>query len=114
MGINQNVENDGFERELKQLSYNFNSLTADARFAFFLKGKVSGKTLLTAAFDTEKDKEERLFRDIRPDEFYPLYGESSVKGFDAQSSGRLYVRLDRGKTYALYGDFITMDNDPDI
>lgn len=114
LNITPAADNDGFERELKQLSYNFNSFTADARFAFFLKGKVSGKTLLTAGFDSEKSEEERLFRDIRPEEYYPVYGESSVKGFDAQSSGRLYLRLDRGKTYALYGDFVTMDNDADI
>lgn len=108
------VDNDGFERELKQLSYSMDSFTADARFAFFLKGKVSGRTLLTAGFDSEKEKEERLFRDIRPEEYYPVYGEASIRGYDAQSSGRLYVRVDRGKTYALYGDFITQDNDPDI
>lgn len=107
-------ENDGFEQELKQLSYTMNSFTADGRFAFFIKGKVSGQTLLTAGYDSEKDKEERLFRDIRPEEYYPVYGESSVKGFDAQSSGRLYIRLDRNKTYALYGDFITKDNNSDV
>ncbi|MFV1884649.1 MAG: OmpA family protein [Balneola sp.] len=114
LNINSDVDNDGFERELKQLSYDMNAFTADGRFAFFLKGKVSGKTLLTAGFDSEKEKEERLFRDIRPEEFYPVYGESSIKGFDAQSSGRLYLRLDRGKTYALYGDFITQENHQDI
>ncbi len=114
LNISSDVDNDGFERELKQLSYNMNAFTADGRFAFFLKGKVSGKTLLTAGFDSEKEKEERLFRDIRPEEYYPIYGESSIKGFDAQSSGRLYIRLDRGKTYALYGDFITQENHQDI
>jgi len=112
--ISSAKEADGFERELKQLSYDFNRFTGDARLAFFIKGKVSGKTLLTAGFDSEKEKEERLFRDIRPDEFYPVYGESSIKGFDAQSSSRLYVRVDRGKTYALYGDFITQERDQDI
>lgn len=109
-----NVDNDGFERELKELSYSMNSFTADARFAFFLKGKVSGRTLLTAGFDSEKEKEERLFRDIRPEEYYPIYGEAAIRGYDAQSSGRLYLRLDRGKTYVLYGDFITQQNDADI
>lgn len=109
LNISPSVEDDGFERELTALSYDINNFTADGRLAFFLKGKVSGRTLLTAGFDSEKEKEDRLFRDIRPDEFYPIYGESSVKGFDAQASTRLYVRLDRGKTYALYGDFITQD-----
>ncbi len=109
-----NVDNDGFERELKELSYSIGNFTGDARFAFFLKGKVSGRTLLTAGYDSEKEEEERLFRDIRPEEYYPVYGEAAIRGYDAQSSGRLYIRLDRGKTYVLYGDFVTQQNDPDI
>ncbi len=114
VNISSDKETDGFERELKQLSYSIENFTGDARLAFFLKGKVSGKTLLTAGYDSEKDKSDRLFRDIRPDEFYPVYGESSIKGFDAQSSSRLYVRVDRNKTYALYGDFITQERDQDV
>ncbi|MFA5667605.1 MAG: OmpA family protein [Balneolaceae bacterium] len=104
---------DGFERELTALSRDFDNFTLDGRFAFFLKGKVAGSTLLTASYDSEKSEEDRLFRDIRPDEFYPVYGESSLKGFDAQSSGRLYIRLDRNRTYAVYGDFITQDRNQD-
>lgn len=102
---------DGFERELKSLSYSKGNATADARAAFFLKGKIKGNMLLTAGFDSEKDDDE-LFRDIQPDEFYPVYGESSVKGYDAQSTSRLYVRVERKKTYALYGDFVTQKRDP--
>ncbi|MTI87564.1 MAG: hypothetical protein FH748_06300 [Balneolaceae bacterium] len=104
---------DGFERELKSLTYDMNNFTGDGRVSFFLKGKVSGKTLLTAGYDSEKNKEDALFRDINPDEFYPVYGESSIKGFDAQSTSRLYIRVDRNKTYALYGDFITQKRSQD-
>lgn len=104
---------DGFERELTALSRDFDNFTLDGRFAFFLKGKVAGSTLLTASYDSEKSEEDRLFRDIRPDEFYPVYGESSLKGFDAQSSGRLYIRLDRNRTYAVYGNFIIQDRNQD-
>ena len=112
VSINSAADDDGFERELQQLAYDFNSFKADGRIAFFLKGKVSGSVLLTAGYDSEKAKDDRLFRDIRPDEYYPVYGESSVKGFDAQTSGRLYVRLDKDRTYGLYGDFITQERDP--
>ncbi len=111
LNISSVADNDGFERELKALAYEFNNFNADARIAFFLKGKVRGDVLLTAGYDSEKAKEDRLFRDIRPDEYYPVYGESSIKGFDAQTSGRLYIRLDKQRTYALYGDFITQERD---
>src|SRR5262249_19506901 len=91
--------NDGFEEELRDFSISGNDgkLNAAGRAAFFLKGKIKGEYLLTAGFDSEKQTRERLFRDIQPDEFYPVYGDSSVRGFDAQSTGRLYVRIDKRK-----------------
>ena len=105
---------DGFEQALQNVAGNFDNGRADAgaRAALFLKGKVLGDTLLTLAYDSDKDTHERLFRDIQPGEFYPVYGDDSVKGFDAQSTGRLYVRLDRGKSYVLYGDFNTQTDAP--
>ena len=99
-----------FETELASLhtdSANSPNTRASARSAFFFKGTVKGDYLLTAALDTDKTKTERLFRDIRPDEFYPVYGDASVKGFDAQSSQKLYVRIDKNRSYLLYGDFTT-------
>ncbi len=100
---------DGFAEELQAFALNDGSGSDryGGRAALFVKGKVLGKYLLTVGFDSDKDTKERLFRDIQPDEFYPVYGDSSVKGFDAQSTGRLYVRVDRKRCYVLYGDFVT-------
>jgi uncharacterized repeat protein (TIGR01451 family) len=98
-----------FERELTGLQSegsNNNRRTA-GRAAFFFKGAIKGEYLLTAAYDSDKTERDRLFRDIRPDEFYPIYGDSAVKGFDAQSSQKLYVRIDKNRSYLLYGDFTT-------
>ena len=102
-------QDDGFEEELRAWSFDGGSghTQGGARGAFFLKGKIKGDYLLTMAYDSDKDTKERLFRDIQPDEFYPVYGDSSVRGFDAQSTSRLYVRVDKKKCYALYGDFTT-------
>ncbi|MCL2463467.1 MAG: DUF11 domain-containing protein [Micrococcales bacterium] len=96
-----------FETELRSLSGEGSNARAGGRAAFFFKGAVKGEYLLTAALDTDKSNRDRLFRDIRPDEFYPVYGDSSARGFDAQSSQRLYVRIDKNHSYLLYGDFIT-------
>ncbi len=103
--------NDGFEQELRQWSRNFNNGkgSAAARATAFLKGKISGSTLLTAAYDSDKETRSRLLRDIRPEAFYPVYGDASIRGFEARSSSKLFVRLDNGKSYALYGDFSTGD-----
>ncbi|ALF60531.1 SdrD B-like domain-containing protein [Psychrobacter urativorans] len=102
-----------FEKELHEFAGN-DDYAATGRAAMFLKGKVRGDYLLTLAYDSDK-KGERLFRDIEPGEYYPVYGDSSAKGFDAQSTSKLYVRLDKGRSFAMYGDLKTqIDNDDGI
>ena len=96
---------DGFEQELTQFSRD--NGRAAARTALFLKGKIKGDYLLTLGYDSDKETHERLFRDIQPDQFYPVYGDSSIKGYDAQSTQKLYVRVDKNKSWLLYGDFTT-------
>jgi uncharacterized repeat protein (TIGR01451 family) len=100
---------DGFDQELQHLSRDWDNGRTDAgvRAAFYLKGKIKGDYLLTAAYDSDKDTQQRLFRDIQPDEFYPVYGDSAVRGFDAQSTSKLYVRIDKNRSYLLWGDFNT-------
>ncbi|WP_435978698.1 hypothetical protein [Psychrobacter sp. DM4] len=102
-----------FEQELNEIAGG-DDYSATGRAAMFLKGKVRGDYLLTLAYDSDK-KGERLFRDIEPGEYYPVYGDSSAKGFDAQSTSKLYVRLDKGRSFAMYGDLKTqVDNDDGI
>ena len=100
---------DGFEQEMTRWEREFSGgkAHAAARAAFFVKGVIRGQTLLTAAFDSDKAVRARLLRDVRPEEFYPVYGDSSLRGFDARSAERLYVRLDQGRSFLLYGDFET-------
>ena len=102
-------EHDAFDEEIKDIlvGSDDDAKTAGVRGALFLKGKIKGETLLTLRYDSEEDRYETLFRDIEPDRFYPVYGDSSTRGFDAQSTSRLYVRLDRGPSYVFYGDFVT-------
>jgi len=102
-----------FEQELHEFSSS-DDHTASGRAAMFLKGKVRGDYLLTLSYDSDK-KGERLFRDIEPGEYYPVYGDASAKGFDAQSTSKLYVRLDKGRSFAMFGDLKTqIDNDDGI
>lgn len=78
-----------------------------ARTEFFLKGVIRGDYLLTMAYDSDKAGESPLFRDIRPEEFYPVYGDASIKGFDAQTTQKLYVRIDHDHSFVMFGDFNT-------
>lgn len=102
---------DAFEQEIESWSREFSGgkASAAARVAFYLKGTVRGDLLLTASFDSDKATRAWLLRDVRPDEFYPVYGDASLKTFDARSGDRLYVRIDKNKSYVMYGDFVTGD-----
>lgn len=110
--INGTEDGDGFEREIRRWEKQFNNGKANgaARTAFFVKGRIKGEYLLTAAYDSDKEVRARLLRDIEPEEFYPVYGDASLRGFDARSAERLYVRVDKDRSYLLYGDFQTGDN----
>ena len=100
---------DVFEQEIRKFEYQFNNGKSSYayRTAFFLKGEIKGEYLLTAAYDSDKDTRERLLRDIQPEQMYPVYGDASLRGFDARSTSPLYVRIDKDKHYALFGDFST-------
>ncbi len=91
----------------------------DGRLAFYLKGKVKGKYLITAQMDTEtapidelfddihKKDPQSLFRRLDPDKYYPVYGDDSTIIDDADSQGKLYVRVDWDKSRAIWGNYNT-------
>lgn len=108
-GLQPASATDNFERELRS----FSDDAVRGRTAMFLKGKVRGDMLLTLAYDSDKPSREELFRDIQPDRYYPVYGDASSRSFEANSSEKLYVRVDKGSSYALYGDFTTTTASPD-
>ncbi len=105
---------DVFERQIRSSSHGFDGGKGDiaARTALFLKGKVLGSSLLTLSYDSDKPADTALFRDIQPNQFYPVYGDSSARGFEAQSTGKLYVMLQNGSNYALLGDYATQSDNP--
>lgn len=99
---------DRFEDELRAFSTDDGeSVSAGARAAAFAQGSLTDDLELTLRLDSEDDERSRLFRDIRPDEFYQTYGDASKQLFDAQSKGRFYGRLQRELSYLQYGDFST-------
>jgi uncharacterized repeat protein (TIGR01451 family) len=104
---------DGFEDAIDELAQEGDGgrIRSGVRGAMFLKGEVKGDALLTMRYDSEKDPDERLFRDIEPDRFYPVYGDSSLRGFEAQSTGSLYLRVDKERSWLLYGDYATQEVD---
>lgn len=100
---------NGFEESLRDWSFDNDSgkVRGGARGALLLKGRVLNDQLLTLSYDSERDRGRTLFRDIRPDEFFPVYGDAGLREFDAQSRRKFYARLDRGASYTMFGDFQT-------
>jgi hypothetical protein len=84
--------------------------TSDGRVAFFAKGQIKGSTLLTVAFDSERERklaEEQLFGVIEPDRYYTLYGDGVEQRFEAASTEKLFLKIERRQFAALFGDFET-------
>ncbi|MCG8434439.1 MAG: hypothetical protein MJA83_10445, partial [Gammaproteobacteria bacterium] len=82
----------------------------DGRIAFFAKGQVKGKYLLTVAYDSDKQSdlgEDGLFQTIDPDRFYTIYGDATEQRYDAPSIRKLYVKIEKDRFFALFGDFDT-------
>jgi len=100
-------EFNGFEDALRSVAGNSGgtAIEAGARAAVFMKGQVAKDTLLTMSYDSDKVNDQPLFRDLDPTLYYPTYGDNAQRGFDAQSTGRLYLRADRNKSWLLYGDY---------
>jgi hypothetical protein len=87
------------------------------RLAFYLKGKIKGRYILTAAADTGEQKLKSIFKGLDdkdprqflkrldPDDYYPVYGDDSVAVEDAPTKGKFYVRLEKGPSHVMWGNF---------
>ena len=80
------------------------------RVAFFAKGQIKGKYLLTLAYDTHKQIGEvgsQLDGNIDPDAWYTIYADNSNSQYNAPSSRKLYLKIEKDNFYALFGDYHT-------
>lgn len=81
------------------------------RLAFYARGMVKGEYLLTAAYDSAKERgtgfNPQLGQAIDPNRFYTLYGDASQQQYDAASVRKLYLKIEKQQFYALFGDFNT-------
>ncbi len=93
------------------VAQNQSTTLSHSQASLFMKGRVTDDTLLTLSYQSNKSAHGRLFRDIQPDEFYPVYGDSSIKGYDAQTSQETYLRLENRQSFLMYGDFSTSSSD---
>lgn len=99
----QNVPDDG------------KTLHADGRLALYIKGRVTGKWLLTLAYDSAKVSSQSTFGStIDPKAYYTVYADRSERRYDASSVRKLYLKLERQQFYALFGDYDTGISEPQL
>ena len=108
----------GYERIVKgiePLQTRADSLRSDARIALFARGRVSGKWLMTLAYDSDKKERETTFGGIiDPQAYYTIYADQSERRSAAASLRKLYLKLERPQFYALFGDYDTGVDEPQL
>jgi len=82
-------------------------ITRRGRGAVFMKGRIRGNVHLTLSYDSDKDVDGERFRDINPNAQYPVYGDDSQRGYEAQSRSKLYAKVEKNKNSLMYGDYLT-------
>ncbi|KQY88288.1 hypothetical protein ASD35_11910 [Pelomonas sp. Root1444] len=94
-----------------------NDTWSEGRLAFYGKGLLDERWTLTASVDTEErplkdlfrnlDRKDptSLFRRIDPVDSWGTFGDDSTSTEDAPTQGRAYLRVDDGRSHALWGNF---------
>ena len=86
----------------------------DGRLSFFLKGKLKGKFLVKAKYDSA-DKGSALFTNLNPNDYYPIYGDNSTRDYQAQETAQhLFVLVEMDRSYAQWGSFKTEFTDTEL
>ena len=103
------------EEGLEELVEDDDQLNLDGRVALYAKGRVSGKWLMTLAYDSDKNEDETRFAGvIDPRRYYTVYADRAEQRHDAASIRRLYLKLERPQFYALFGDYSTGIDEPEL
>ncbi|MBX9903562.1 MAG: DUF11 domain-containing protein [Burkholderiales bacterium] len=89
-------------------------LWKDGRVAFYAKGQVKGEFLMTVAYDTDKERRriggnqgDRLGQTLDRNQYYTIYGDATSVQYDAASTRKLYLKIEKDQLYALFGDYDT-------
>lgn len=98
----------------------------EGRLAFYAKGGLGTRTMLTAGADSREGPIREIFSDfgerdplalvrrLDSNVAYPLYGDDGVLVEDAPTQGRFFVRLDRDDSRLLWGSFQTQAAGTDL
>jgi outer membrane protein OmpA-like peptidoglycan-associated protein len=94
-----------------------NDTWTEGRIAFYGKGLLDERWTLTGSLDTEErplhelfrnlDRKDptSLFRRVDPVDSWGTFGDDSTSIDDAPTQGRMYLRVDDGRSHAMWGNF---------
>ncbi len=98
----------------------------EGRVAYYLKGVIKGKYLITSAFDSgtgeigklfdglDETDTSKLFSNLDPDKLYPVYGDSSTLVHDTESQSKFYLALESDEINAIVGNYSVGFNDTEL
>lgn len=84
------------------------------RLSFYTRGTVGDGWLLTSACDSDRHYDDQVFRFLRPEQVYPVYGDASSIFYEAPSTGRFFARVEKDSSFAQAGDFTTRLSDGEL
>ena len=96
----------------------FDKLYLNTRGAFYAKGKIGGRTRVTASLDTGETSFRNIFSNLNDKDpsqllrrldsslYYPSYGDDSSTVEDAPTQGRFYLRVDRDDSKLVLGNYV--------
>jgi len=111
---------EGAGMQVSQEYYN------EGRVAYYLKGVIKGKYLITSAFDSgsgeinklldglDEQDNSKLFTHLDPDKLYPVYGDSSTLVNDIESQGKFYLSLESDEVNVIVGNYEVGINDTEL
>jgi len=105
-----NLAQDDDEHRLNRINPGLSkhNWIAFGKVSYYLAGKVQGKYLIKSALDTGKATQDKLFTNIDPQKYYPIYGDNSTVGYDVNSQGKFYLLVEWDKSGFTVGNYQTM------
>lgn len=76
------------------------------RDAIYGEGNIYNDYFLTFSYDNIKETD-RMFGYVDPEDYFLVYGDNSVKGYQAKSTSRFYGKIEKESSYLMYGDYST-------
>ncbi len=87
---------------------------SEGKMAYYLKGKIKGKYVVTSSFDTERQTKEAL-KAFKDEQYYPIYGDASTVNYDATNTeGPLYLSIEWDKSQAIWGNYAVAFNNTEF